>query len=206
MIITCPNCGCKYNLTRKPPVTFHCRKCSFTVPFNIVLYENKNSLSMVSTNAEGNSGINIRSISQQTMGGETVVEEKTRVVDSLRLSEKTSLVPGLQQKSKGILQITFKGRNFGTIVLPRGNFFNLGRLSSDGNANIKLTPDISMSRIHAGMRSVSINGQIVYQINSAKESNPVYVNGKPIPKGKAFNLKSGDMLRMGDTTMIFKMM
>ena len=89
--------------------------------------------------------------------------------------------------------------------MPHGNFFNLGRLSLDGTATIKLTPDIAMSRIHAGMRTVMINGELVYQINSAKENNPVFVNGKPIAKGKAFNLKSGDTLKMGDTTMVFRM-
>lgn len=207
MIIICPNCGCKYNLTRKPPVTFHCRKCSFTIPFNILLNESNNSPSSASANSENIDTTNVIPQSPVPVGeSTTIVNEKTRIVDSLRVSEKTSLVPGLQKKTKGVLQITFQGKPFGTIILPRGDFFNLGRLSSDGNANIKLTPDISMSRIHAGMRTVTINGQIVYQINSAKDSNPVYVNGNPIPKGKAFNLKSGDTLRMGDTTMIFKMM
>lgn len=206
MIISCPNCGCKYNLTRKPPMTFHCRKCSFTVPFNIILNESQKSPSIQNTNSDHNGDVTTNTIPNQTMGGSsTLVEEKTRVVDSLRLSEKTSLVPGLQKKTKGILQISFLGKNYGIITLPRGNFFNLGRLSSDGTANVKLTPDISMSRIHAGMRSVTINGELAYQINSAKETNPVYVNGKPIPKGKAFNLKSGDTLRMGETIMVFKM-
>lgn len=206
MIISCPNCGCKYNLTRKPPVTFHCRKCSFSLPFNILLNELKNGTSMVSTNADGIEHNNAMNANQSVDDNTTVIEQKTKVIDGLRLSEKTSLVPGLQQKTKGIFQITFQGRNYGTIVLPRSNFFNLGRLSSDGTANIKLTPDISMSRIHAGMRSVTIKGQLVYQINSAKETNPVYVNGKPIAKGKAYNLKSGDTIRMGDTIMVFKMM
>ena len=206
MIITCPNCGCKYNLTRKPPVTFHCRKCSFTIPFNILLNEANRNTSMESSKSSEIGNVTNNNVPQSPMGSEsTIVEEKTRIVDSLRISEKTSLVPGLQKKTKGILQITFNGKYFGTINLPHGNFFNLGRLSLDGTATVKLTPDIAMSRIHAGMRTVMINGELVYQINSAKENNPVFVNGKPIAKGKAFNLKSGDTLKMGDTTMVFRM-
>ena len=184
MIITCPNCGCKYNLTRKPPVTFHCRKCSFTIPFNILLNEANKNTSMESTSSSEMGNVTNSSVPQSPIGSASTIVEK---------------------KTKGILQITFNGKNFGTINLPHGNFFNLGRLSLDGTATIKLTPDIAMSRIHAGMRTVMINGELVYQINSAKENNPVFVNGKPIAKGKAFNLKSGDTLKMGDTTMVFRM-
>lgn len=134
------------------------------------------------------------------------MDQKTRVVDSIN-GEKTILVPGLQQKRrKAYLQIYFKGMDFGNIGLPDSGFFNLGRRSSDSTASIKLTPDMSMSRVHAGMRTVKTPaGQIVYQITPAKEKNPVFVNGAAVGKGKAFNLKNGDKIRMGETDIIFKL-
>ena len=89
--------------------------------------------------------------------------------------------------------------------MPYGNY-ELGRLSSDSNAKIKIAPDMAMSRIHAGMRTTKINGQIVYQITSVKNENPVYVNNQPVGKGKACSLKNGDMIRMGDTTMVFRLL
>ena len=45
---------------------------------------------------------------------------------------------------------------------------------------------------------------MIYQITSAKSSNPVYVNGNPVPQGKSVNLKNGDTLRMGETTLVFR--
>ena len=54
MIIKCPNCGFRYELQRRPPATFHCRKCSFTIPFQIVLNEQNTNLSMDVTNSDGN--------------------------------------------------------------------------------------------------------------------------------------------------------
>ena len=50
-----------------------------------------------------------------------------------------------------------------------------------------------------------MNGQIVYQITSVKDENPVYVNNQPIKKGKAYSLKNGDQIKMGDTTMLFRL-
>ena len=81
MIIICPNCGCKYNLTRKPPVTFHCRKCSFTIPFNILLNESNNSPSIASTNSENIDTTNVIPQSPVPVGeSTTIVNEKTRIV------------------------------------------------------------------------------------------------------------------------------
>lgn len=102
------------------------------------------------------------------------------------------------------MQVSFNNHPFSTIPLPFGNY-ELGRLSSDSNAKVKITPDLSMSRIHAGMRTIKMNGQIVYQITSVKDENPVYVNNQPIKKGKAYSLKNGDQIKMGDTTMLFRL-
>ena len=39
MVIQCPSCGRKFNLERRPPLTFRCPKCSFTTPFSVLLNE-----------------------------------------------------------------------------------------------------------------------------------------------------------------------
>lgn len=210
MIIKCPNCGFRYELQRRPPATFHCRKCSFTIPFQIVLNEQNTNLSMDVTNSDvnisGDSTVVVPT-NGSNLGNKTEVvaipeSDHTKVVAGL--GDKTKVVPSLQQK-RGMLQVTFNNRPFSTIPLPYGNY-ELGRLSSDSNAKIKITPDMSMSRIHAGMRTTKINGLIVYQITTVKNENPVYVNNQPVGKGKACSLKNGDMIRMGDTTMVFRLL
>jgi len=52
MIIKCPNCGRRFDLQRQPPATFRCPKCSFTVPFSIVLHEQNSESKPVSTSAD----------------------------------------------------------------------------------------------------------------------------------------------------------
>ena len=166
MIIKCPECGRRFYLQRRPPKMFHCPKCSFTVPFSILLNE---------------------------QNGEVQAADKTRLVESMQI------------KKQGEFIVSFEGHNCGVIRLPYGKSFDVGRRSSDSKAQIKLTPDMSMSRIHAGMRTVNIKEHIIYQITSVKASNPVYVNGQPIPPGKAYNLKSGDKVVMGKTSLEFRM-
>lgn len=211
MIITCPGCGRRFNLERRPPVTFHCPKCSFTVPFSVILNESGNhSKDAPTTNntQDGHIGIPI--------GGDTENKTKvvslpahndhTQVVEGLVAGKKTSVIPALQQtQRKGAFQVSFQGRQYGTIVLPFGNF-EVGRHSSDSKAKVKITPDMSMSRIHAGMRTTKVDGQMVFQITSVRNDNPVFVNNYPIAKGKAYNLKNGDTVRMGNTTMVFRIM
>lgn len=219
MIIKCPNCGRRFDLQRQPPATFRCPKCSFTVPFSIVLHEQK-----IDTNTSTTSSDNMAVSDNNTLvdSQETQVisekptrviddlqNDKTRIVDGLNQDVKTRFVPGLQvqQPQRAVFQMSYNGRSYGVINLPHGNFYNLGRQSSDSKAQIKLTPDVSMSRIHAGMRTVqSPQGHVVYQITSAKNSNPVYINGKPIPQGKSANLKNGDTLKMGETTLVFRIL
>ncbi len=210
MIIKCPNCGFRYELQRKPPLTFHCRKCSFEVPFQVLLNEQSGNVDMNVTNSEANLTNDSTIVSLNTQSG---IEDKTKVVSILDgdhtkvvpgLAGKTKVVQSLQQK-KGVLQVSYNGHPYSTIPLPYGSY-DLGRLSSDGNAKIKIAPDMSMSRIHAGMRTTKINGQIVYQITSVKNENPVYVNNQPIGKGKAYNLKNGDQIRMGDTIITFRLL
>lgn len=211
MIITCPNCGYRYELQRRPPVTFRCRKCSFSLSFNLLLNSNGNQSLKDVTNSE--SAVTSENIMVSAATNNTIVENKTEVVTGLAdnhtrvvpsLQYKTQVVPSLQQK-KGVLQVSFNGHPYSTIPLPFGSF-DLGRMSSDSKAMVKITPDMSMSRIHAGMRTTKVNGQTVYQITSAKNENPVYVNNQPVGKGKACNLKNGDVIKMGETSIVFRLL
>lgn len=207
MIIKCPYCGRRFDLQRRPPETFCCPKCSYKVPFSVILQEQHSEKATTTAAQTENDpvteGNGAKGLPTSVINGQG---NKTVVVEGLNEELKTKLIPELQQKSKGILQVIFQGMNFGTINLPHGKYYNLGRKSSDSKAQIKITPDIAMSRIHAGMRTVKTpTGQIVYQITSVKTENPVYVNGHAIPKGKAYNLKTGDMIKMGETIMKFQM-
>lgn len=217
MIIKCPNCGRRFDLQRQPPTSFRCPKCSFTVPFSVVLHNQKPDPNPVVTSADDMpiAGNNTLVDSQET---QVISEKPTRVVDNLQ-NDKTRVVAGLNQdvktrlvqglqpqpQKRAVFQMSYQGRSYGVVNLPYGKFYNLGRQSADSKAQIKLTPDISMSRIHAGMRTIQTpQGQVIYQITSAKNSNPVYVNGNPVPQGKSVNLKNGDTLKMGETTLIFR--
>lgn len=214
MIITCPNCGRRFSLERKPPTLFRCPKCAFTTPFNLVLNGQGGNVHTNTTNSENSVlGTQVDSPSLPTDGGQhtSVVDDlqnKTRVLEGLgEINAKTKMVASLQQNSRALLQLTYGGRSWGVINLPHGQSFSLGRNSTDSKAQVKLTPDIAMSRIHAGMRTVRDRmGRELYQITSAKDDNPVYVNNVPVPKGKPCILKTGDTIRMGETTMLFRQM
>ena len=206
MIITCPGCGRRFNLERRPPVTFRCPKCSFSAPFSTLLNAENSAEPNINNTQDGHIEIplNDDTSNKTIVVSSLACDEHTKVVSELANAGKTYVIPALQQK-KGMFLVSFQGRQYGTIQLPFGNF-ELGRNSSDSNAKVKLTPDMSMSRIHAGMRTTKINGQMVYQITSVKNDNPVFVNNCPIAKGKAYNLKNGDQVRMGDTIMVFRLM
>lgn len=200
MIIRCPNCGTLFNLTTKPSKTFKCPKCKYSTPFSVVLSDTDNSWDKV-TNAEP--GLDADNNSQPTTSPGS---DATRIATNV-IGEKTMLVPGLQAPTakRAALRLRYRGVDCGIVQLPPSGNFSLGRKSSDSTAQIRLTPDISMSRIHAGMRTLKTQtGLTIYQITSAKVDNPVFVNGQPIAKGKACNLKNGDKLRMGETDIIFQ--
>lgn len=216
MIIKCPNCNRRFDLQRRPPVTFCCPRCSFAAPFSVIINDMETSSSKESTKSElpksedlgtsmGNAMENNSDINTKTNMVTPPQHNATRVVDGLAATAKTRLVPNLQIQPKGVLQITYKGKSYGAKELPRGNPYTIGRNSSDSNAQLKITPDISMSRVHANMRTGSSNGQPVYQISSVRADNLVYVNGSPIAMGKAYILKSGDKIVMGETTMVFRL-
>lgn len=213
MIIKCPNCGRRFSLERTPPSLFRCPKCAFTMPFNLVIRgKDSNVKSDITNSDEDPQNKVVDASSLPTDGGQQTcvvddLQNKTRVVEGLGGdSAKTQMIASLQPKLRALLQLSYGGRNWGVINLPHGKSFNLGRNSADSKAQIKLTPDKSMSRIHAGMRTIiGPQGRELYQITSAKDTNPVYVNNVLVPKGKPYTLKSGDTIRMGETIMLFRL-
>lgn len=227
-IITCPACKRQFNLKHKAPRIFTCPKCSFTTSFTSVLggaqAPNNDKVptsdglptqpngygpvpSPIQTLPGGTGDSTI--VDPSLLGGKTEIVAglgggKTKVVAGLGGGGgKTEVIESLQPKKFGF-KMVFKGSYPVTITLPTQGQFTLGRKSSDSTANIKLSPDMAMSRVHAGMRVIMLpGGGRGFQITSAKDANPVYVNGMPIAKGQAVNLKAGDKIRLGETELVF---
>lgn len=196
LIIKCPNCSSLFKLNNKPSKNFCCPKCRYKTAFDKVL----NSDDSPVTQADHTSAAPVTNAE----GGATACEA-TKVVN---FGEKTMLVPGLQQSAPktATLHISFKGVNIGKVDLPKKGNYNLGRRSSDSRAQIKLAPDMTMSRLHAAMRTVRTNdGRLDYQITTIKSENPVCVNGLIIEKGKICSLKPGDRIHLGETVLTFKL-
>jgi len=180
-----------YNLKQKPSKEFCCPSCHYKAPFKQVI-----DYSMHSDDFSN----------RTTVADSTNVDntEKTMVAINT-VGDKTKLVPGLQQP-KASLEISYKGVKIGAATLPQTGNYNLGRRSSDSKAQIKLSPDMTMSRVHAAMRVMKgPNGGPEYQITTIKPENPVYVNGKEIGRGKICVLKNGDRIRLGETDLIFRL-
>lgn len=205
MIIQCPSCKARYELERRPPKMFHCRKCSYTAPFREILHpaQEDPQPDTLPTHTDDPYTPSAQAASE-TKVVQSLQGDPTKVVAGLSGDGKTIVVQSLQPPRKAVLQVFFNGKPFSTVPVPFGSC-SLGRRSSDSKAKVQITPDMSMSRLHASMRLTKVDGQFVYQITSAKDSNPVYVNNKPIAKGKACNLKSGDMIKMGCTIMVFRL-
>lgn len=193
-IIKCPKCNKLFKLNQKAPKYFCCPNCQYKAPFDKILKPDDSP----TTKADD--------ISVQVgTGSPEMVGEATKVVN---FDEKTRIVPGLQSpdSKNAVLSIFFKNVFIGKVSLPKVGNFNLGRRSSDSNAHIKIAPDMTMSRVHAAMRTVkTADGKTVYQITTIKPENPVYVNGTEIGRGKIHTLKSGDRIRLGETVLTFKL-
>lgn len=221
MIIKCPHCNRRFDLQRRPPQIFKCPKCGFTTDFREVLDQSNprpHTVDDESTKAATlpgmaptNPGLSAP-LSQPTQP--VAPAEKTQMVPGLAApggggaaggGMKTELVASLQPVKRAVLQVYMQGKPIGTIQLPSQGNFNLGRSSSDSTAQVKVAPDITMSRLHAGMRVVTAGGVQVYQITSVKTENPVFVNGAAVRRGQAVTLKSGDKLRLGNTEAIFRL-
>lgn len=215
MIIQCPHCNRRFDLQRRPPQIFKCPKCGFTTDFREVL-DQSGPPSPPTVDDEETTAATQPGTASTSPGLSAPLSQPTQ---SVAPAEKTQLVPGmgapggmktefvasLHPTKRAVLQVYMQGKPIGTIQLPAQGNFNLGRSSSDSTAQVKVAPDITMSRLHAGMRVVMAGGVQAYQITSVKNENPVYVNGAPVRRGQAVTLKSGDKLRLGNTEAIFKL-
>ncbi len=234
MIITCPSCNRRFELQRRPPKQFRCPKCGFTTAFSEVLNNGvKHSDQPVTLNEDAAAAMGIgvastpntngsNAATPGTTGASTTLSQptglntpsaaaggdKTRVVAGLQqpaLGPGTKVVNELQLPKKAYLDMVFQGMPAGSVMLPNAGQVTVGRNSNDSPAQLKLTADIAMSRVHAGIRVNGNGPQRTYQITSAKNENPVYVNSKPIKQGQAVTLKPGDKLQMGYTLLTFRL-
>ena len=90
------------------------------------------------------------------------------------------------------------------LVLSPGSYI-VGRKSTDSQSTLQLAPDIHMSRQHARLVVQLVNGRLMAQIVGLKTNNPVFVNNKPLPVGKAYTLRNGDRLQIGMTYVLFSL-
>ncbi len=190
-IIKCPNCNSLFKLNQKPSKFFSCPKCKYQAPFDQIMRQNDAPVTQ-----------------PEHPTAKVVTNAGSEVIKYDNYGERTKLVPGLQQPTSktATLNMVFKGVAIGKVTLPNSGNYNLGRRSSDSGAQIKLAPDMTMSRVHAAMRTIKANdGSIHYQITTIKPENPVFVNGTMIEKGKVYSLKPGDMIQMGETILTFKL-
>lgn len=217
MIIKCPSCGRRFDLQRKAPNTFRCPKCGFTTPFSTLLNASASTSSFdgnaFSQPTKDSIPTGIDSQSNGSSDATKAIPElqdrfgKTEIVQKPQADyKKTRIVPELQNRPSAFFQIIANGRPVKSIPLRLSNNpVSLGRNSSDSNAMIKLSPDITMSRVHAFVQSLKgPDGSIQFILKPAKPDNPVFVNNQPIPMGKAVILANNNVIRMGQTTIVFK--
>lgn len=80
----------------------------------------------------------------------------------------------------------------------------LGRDSVDSNANVKIAPDVYMSRQQAHLSVRNTSAGITCIITPIGVTNPVLVNDKPINNQGAI-LHNGDRIVLGITNVTIKM-
>lgn len=100
------------------------------------------------------------------------------------------------------------------LVIPRGNHVTVGR---DAKCGVRVN-ERSVSREHArlvvveptvrgragvaGLKDMNVSAR-VFSIANAGGHNGVSVNGKPIAKGGSHKLMSGDVVELGDVSLLF---
>ena len=108
-----------------------------------------------------------------------------------------------------IAQGNQKPMAFLTVVAGNAKFaltpgiYVLGRRSSDSLATLQIAPDITISRQHARLVLQFVNGKLMAQVVGIKAGNPIAVNGVIQATGKPCTLKTGDLLRLGNTQIVF---
>lgn len=92
MIIKCPYCGRRFELQRRPPETFCCPKCSYKVPFSVILQEQHSEKTMAApaSGAPVTAGGEPQGLPTSVINGQG---DKTVVVEGLNGGLKTKLIP-----------------------------------------------------------------------------------------------------------------
>lgn len=178
--IQCPHCQARFTL-KTPSLemlsgkSFKCPKCAFAVPFAKLL-------------PIGNGGKSLHTV---IAGGQGVVP-----------GEKTKITQDSSQKVELIVEGIPK-----TLKLGKG-VYTIGRDSVDSNATLRVSPDKYMSRLQAQLEvtyNPSGTRSPQCRICCLNTKNPIYVNNQRLEAGKYMNLKKGDKLLLGMTTVLVNM-
>lgn len=181
IVLACPICKKKYKITVDNTAilaqkTFLCPACKYSAPFTQLIKGLPQPQPVTNPNKEKNKTL----VAGQHPG--------TLVRPGMGMSQVQAYLTVLGNGSKYVL-------NPGIYIL--------GRKSSDSMATLQLAPDIAMSRQHARLSVQLVSGKLMAQIQSMKADNPVLVNGKACPAGKACVLMSGDRITLGNTHVLF---
>ena len=80
----------------------------------------------------------------------------------------------------------------------------IGRRAKTGNADIKITTDMYMSRQHVLIDVVKKGFGYEHHLVEINSKNIVKLNGKPIKRGDVLILKFGDIMTLGMTDIILE--
>lgn len=179
IIITCPICRKRYKLMPKNMASlatkkFSCPNCQFSAPFSSLV-----------------SGIPSQPITH------TEDTNKNVAASGNHLPTKVKDSSGVNAQA----YLTVVGTN-SKFILNQGVYV-VGRRSSDSQATLQVAPDISMSRQHAKLAVQVVAGKLMAQIMGLKANNPIFVNGKMYAASRPCTLKSGDIIQMGTTKLVF---
>lgn len=127
------------------------------------------------------------------------ITRSEKIDDTAQIHSETKVSVNRNMQTQAYISISGSNSRF---ILTPGQYV-LGRKSSDSSATLQLTPDISMSRQHAKLVVQYVGGKLMAQIVGLKANNPIFVNGKMYLAGRPCTLKSGDMLQLGMTRLVF---
>lgn len=99
-------------------------------------------------------------------------------------------------------QIRVKTTNEVQWLKPGSNV--IGRRAQTGNADIKISNDIYMSRRHVQIDVVKKQFGYEHRLVEINSKNIVKLNGREINRGDILVLKFGDVLTLGTTDIIFE--
>ena len=190
----CPgSCGKRYRITINDKdintSVWVCPHCKIRTPFTVIT---KNNLRNVGPDLPTATGV--QELPPIPPVGKTPSEEKTEVYNPSNNGSKTLLA------AKNMFIQVANGGPRVPIKLVAGRYI-MGRKSSDSTAQIKLVPDMAMSREHAVLIIQQKGNDFIVGIQPNKSNNPVFVNNKALPYGKIAILNNGDVIRMGNTMM-----